>query len=174
MYGEDVVIIVKILLRNRSRQQIPVSSMWHTDYALAAHRTPTIFPGAAGASNHRGGHIPIIHNRCWYAAKGFQGLFCVFIPSMTFKTKIKKLVHDFFSRNQFLRLRIFEKFCGINFCEKFSAKINSARINSAKINYFRVVAQISALHILIVNLSYHGVVWGRVELDTNLLLYHIR
>ena len=52
MYGEDVVIIVKILLRNRSRQQIPVSSMWHTDYALAAHRTPTIFPGAAGASNH--------------------------------------------------------------------------------------------------------------------------
>ena len=121
-----------------------------------------------------GDHVPIIHNRCRYAAKGFQALFCVFIPSMTFKTKIKKLVHDFFSRNQFLRLRIFEKFCGINFCEKFSAKINSARINSAKINYFRVVAQISALHILIVNLSYHGVVWGRVELDTNLLLYHIR
>ena len=68
-----------------------------------------------------------------------------------------------------LIFEIFIKIAKIN-----STKINSARINSAKINYFRVVAQISALHILIVNLSYHGVVWGRVELDTNLLLYHIR
>ena len=79
-----------------------------------------------------------------------------------------------------MQLGIIEKFSGIIFAifakiaKINSAKINSARINSAKINYFRVVAQISALHVLIVNLSYHGVVWGRVELDTNLLLYHKR
>ena len=71
-----------------------------------------------------GDHVPIIHNRCRYAAKGFQALFCVFIPSMTFKTKIKKLVHDFFSRNQFLRLRIFEKFCGINFWDFYQNRKN--------------------------------------------------
>ena len=91
-----------------------------------------------------GDHVPIIHNRCRYAAKGFQALFCVFIPSMTFKTKIKKLVNDFFSGINFcdwkylknfaeLIFAIFAKIAGIN-----SAKINSARINSAKINYFRV------------------------------------
>ena len=85
-----------------------------------------------------GDHVPIIHNRCRYAAKGFQALFCVFIPSITFKTKIKKLVNDFF--------------CGINFCDWEYLKnlaelifaifakiagINSAKINSAKINYFK-------------------------------------
>ena len=46
------MILKKILNRNRSRYQIPVSFIYHTSYAPAAQRTPTIFPGAAEPIHH--------------------------------------------------------------------------------------------------------------------------
>ena len=47
-----ICIDEKILNRNRSRYPTPVSFIYHTSYAPAAQRTPTIFPGAAEPTHH--------------------------------------------------------------------------------------------------------------------------